>query len=171
MVQTYVSLILLCYHSFFSVWWELVWCFLFLFKIFLLLFFGGGVMFAFVLFLFYMIFWWVGWSGICQVIYNKYNLVYWETSFYSVWENWYYLYQNHNTVQFYHQEQYKTIFLTLNDMFKAPAAALNTMALLKKLKPSSNRTTASESPLRKEFQVIWPVSKCEVYSLNVCTCL
>uniref|UniRef100_K1PLE8 Plasminogen n=1 Tax=Magallana gigas TaxID=29159 RepID=K1PLE8_MAGGI len=50
------------------------------------------------------------------------------------------------------KEQYKTIFLTLNEMFKAPAAALNTMALLKKLKPSSNRTTASESPLRKEFQ-------------------
>nr|XP_034322075.1 receptor-type tyrosine-protein phosphatase epsilon-like isoform X2 [Crassostrea gigas] len=55
-----------------------------------------------------------------------------------------------NMVQTY--EQYKTIFLTLNEMFKAPAAALNTMAFLTKLKPSSNRTTASDSPLRKEFQ-------------------
>lgn len=56
-------------------------------------------------------------------------------------------------VQLCFQEQYKTIFLTLYEMYKAPAIVQNTTEFIEKLEKAKIDTTANVSFFRDEFQV------------------
>ena len=51
------------------------------------------------------------------------------------------------------QEQYKTIFLTLQEMVKANVKAENSSDFIKKLDAGNRDTPVNSSSLRKEFQV------------------
>lgn len=56
-------------------------------------------------------------------------------------------------VQLCFQEQYRTIFLTLYEMYKAPAIVQNTTEFIEKLEKAKIDTTANVSFFRDEFQV------------------
>lgn len=51
------------------------------------------------------------------------------------------------------QEQYETIYLTLQEMFKAQTSIQNTTEFLQKLQASKRDTPANDYLIRKEFQV------------------
>lgn len=54
---------------------------------------------------------------------------------------------------FFLQEQYKTIFLTLNEMFKAPAGVQTEIDYQKSLQLAKRDHHAFVSTVKKEFQV------------------
>lgn len=56
-------------------------------------------------------------------------------------------------VQLCFQEQYRTIFLTLYEMYKAPATVQNTTEFIEKLETAKIDTSANVSFFRDEFQV------------------
>lgn len=52
------------------------------------------------------------------------------------------------------QEQYKTIFQALHDVFRAPIQSLNISDFVKKVENMSKEEPANWTVIRKEFQVI-----------------
>lgn len=51
------------------------------------------------------------------------------------------------------QEQYKTVYLTLNEMLKAQTSIQSTTEFLQKLQAAKRDQPANNSLIRKEFQV------------------
>lgn len=62
--------------------------------------------------------------------------------------------RNQNIRKVFLQEQYKTIFQALHDVFRAPIQSLKISDFVKKVENMSKEEPANWTVIRKEFQVI-----------------